>query len=122
MVPQLVFADSVCSLNGEVIPCDAFWNDIGSRIVPFVIGFGFLGLLATIFWLVMIIHAIGSPIENKLVWLIILFLTGFLGAIVYYVIIKRPMNKAKINDFGPVAPPGHNTPNTPPPPQPPVFK
>lgn len=42
-----------------------------------------------VFWIMMIIHAATYPVENKTVWIIVLILTGFLGAIAYYFVIKR---------------------------------
>ncbi|MEK7585128.1 MAG: PLDc N-terminal domain-containing protein [Patescibacteria group bacterium] len=48
-----------------------------------------IGIIAFIFWLMMLIHAIKHPIEYKPVWILVLLLTGLLGAIIYYFAVKR---------------------------------
>jgi drug/metabolite transporter (DMT)-like permease len=83
---------AVCKVNGQVVPCEQFWG-----VFKWVLGAG-LGLgagmflifiLASIFWLWMLIHAIKSPIEHKPVWFLVLLLTGFIGAVIYYFAVKR---------------------------------
>ncbi len=48
----------------------------------------------TIFWILMLVHAATKEVENKALWLIIIVFLGFIGAIVYYFAIKRPMDEA----------------------------
>ncbi len=83
---------AVCKINGEVVPCDQLWEGfkwfaglgLGAMAVLFIIG-----ILAFIFWLMMLIHAIKQPIEHKPLWIIILLFFGFIGAVVYYFAVKR---------------------------------
>jgi magnesium-transporting ATPase (P-type) len=83
---------ATCSLNGRDIPCDQLGEGFGKAIG---LGFGALALFfvltiaASIFWIMMIIHAASKPIENRPMWIVILVLTGLLGAIVYYFVVKR---------------------------------
>jgi len=51
--------------------------------------FFLLGFAAMIFWLVMLIHAAHKPIENRVMWLILLVLIGPIGALIYYFAVKR---------------------------------
>lgn len=48
-----------------------------------------LFLAAFIFWIVMLIHAIKHEIEGKAIWILILLLFYFVGALVYYFAVKR---------------------------------
>lgn len=69
----------------------AFWltgGFIGLMVVATIVF-----LVATVFWLWMIVEAITKPIENKAIWILVLLATGVLGAIVYYFAVKRPMDQ-----------------------------
>lgn len=53
---------------------------------------GGLGLLATIFWIWMLIHAItnrGLDSIEKLLWFLVIFFLHFLGALIYF-FVGRP--------------------------------
>lgn len=87
-ISQIASAASECRLNGEVVDC--------SEISGFLwAGFGFLGvilvigLIMGIFWLWMLIHAISHNIENKAIWILIILVTGPIGALIYYIAIKK---------------------------------
>ncbi|KKU13546.1 MAG: hypothetical protein UX17_C0014G0007 [Parcubacteria group bacterium GW2011_GWC2_45_7] len=92
---QLVLAQSRCVLNGQEVPCEELaesakgmigWG-IGLLAVIFVVG-----IAATIFWLLMIVHAASHPIENRAMWIILMVLTGVVGALIYYFVVKRKFN------------------------------
>lgn len=99
MLPLIVLANrgrEVCELNGRDVPCDQIYRAakpfIGIGIGIFVF-FAFVGLLLTIFWVWMLIHAATKNIENKALWIILLIIFGHLAAIVYYFVVKRPFDK-----------------------------
>src|SRR3989344_19181 len=46
-------------------------------------------LAGLVFWIVMLVHAISHDIKDKALWIILLLLTGWLGAIIYYFVVKR---------------------------------
>lgn len=48
-----------------------------------------LMLAGIVFCIVMIVHAARHDIKNKAIWIIMMVVTGWLGAIVYYFVIKR---------------------------------
>ncbi len=54
-------------------------------------GFGILGLLATIFWIWMIIdcatHERNST--DKIIWILIIIFTHFIGALIYFFVRKQ---------------------------------
>ena len=54
-------------------------------------GFGILGLLATIFWIWMIIDCATHErnASDKIIWIIIIIFTHFLGALIYFFVRKR---------------------------------
>jgi len=71
-------------------------EEIGKMVGTFLgLAFGafailaIIGILCTVFWILMIIHAASKPIENKALWIIILVFTGVIGAIIYYFVVKR---------------------------------
>ena len=78
-------AYAVCTLNGEVVPCDQMpkWP-----FVMMLVFFVFMMLLLA-FWVWMLVDIIKNEKENMALWLIILFLGSFLGAIIYYFVRKR---------------------------------
>lgn len=87
---------ATCTVNGNIVPCEEF-GKIGALVFAFGFGFFFLifalGIAAFIFWVMMLIHAASNEIPEKIVWIIILVFTGFLGAIIYYFVVKRKFNK-----------------------------
>lgn len=48
-----------------------------------------------IFWLWMLIDCLKREFEDKLVWVLVLILTGFLGAILYYFLVKSKTKEKK---------------------------
>ena len=57
-----------------------------------IIGIG-LGILALIFWIFMIVDVAKRKFKkenDKIMWVLIIVLTGIVGAAIYYFMIKRP--------------------------------
>ncbi|MEK7583394.1 MAG: PLD nuclease N-terminal domain-containing protein [Patescibacteria group bacterium] len=57
-----------------------------------IVGWGIIVVImlaGLVFWIVMLVHAIRHDIKDKALWIIIMILTGWLGAIVYYFVVKR---------------------------------
>ncbi len=55
----------------------------------------FLGVLATLFWIWMLVDCIRARFkqkEHKIAWILVIIFTHFLGAIIYFFLIK---NKGK---------------------------
>jgi len=46
-------------------------------------------LLASIFWMWMLIDCLKRDFKDKTVWIILMILTHFLGASLYYFIVKK---------------------------------
>src|SRR4030067_1889532 len=98
MLPLAALAEGLCRVNGKEIPCE----DVYKVAKPFIglgIGlfafFAVIGLLLTIFWIWMIVHAATKNIENKVLWIILLIIFGILAAIIYYFAVKRPFDKSQ---------------------------
>lgn len=88
LIAQSAFAQ--CTLNGEIIPCDQMpkWP-----FVMMLLFFVFMMLLLA-FWVWMLVDAIKNEKDNDLlIWILIIILLSFLGAILYYFIRKRKRNK-----------------------------
>lgn len=78
--------------NGiEVSDKAAMW--MGGGFLAILALAAIVGLLCTIFWIWMLIHSITKPIENKAIWILVLLITGIIGAIVYYFAVKRPFDQ-----------------------------
>ena len=43
-----------------------------------------------ILWVFMLVHVAQHDVKDKTAWIIILALTNFIGAIIYYFVVKRP--------------------------------
>ena len=99
---------AVCKVNGQVVPCDQLWSSfkwlagagIGLVAVLFLVG-----ILAFVFWLLMVIDAIKRDIEHKPIWILVLLLTGLIGAIIYYFAVKRKARIGTLPAMSPTPPP-----------------
>ncbi len=86
-----------CTVNGQPVPCDKIFGTAGTFLgigFALLVLFAVIGVLAFIFWLIMLIHAISKPIHDKALWIIILLLFNLIGAIVYYFAVKRHFSMA----------------------------
>lgn len=92
---KVAFARSRCVFNHREIDC----AELGNQLKDFLgVGIGILiaitifGIWATIFWIMMIIHAANHNIENKVIWIFLMAVTGIFGAVIYYFAVKRKLN------------------------------
>lgn len=87
------FAQAVCKINGEVVPCESlpklFW------MIPVVLLI--LSIIGFVFWLIMLIDAIKNEKEDKFMWVVMIIFLNILGAILYYFIAKRKRDKSGQN-------------------------
>jgi hypothetical protein len=52
-----------------------------------------ISIVFIIFWIFMLINAIKRDFKNsneKIIWILVIILTGIIGAIIYYFVVKRP--------------------------------
>ena len=97
---QAALAQSPCYLNGRMVPCEQLANATKGFLGYGLAMFGIvlvLGLLSTIFWIMMIVHVATKPVENKAMWIILMVLTGVLGSIIYYFAVKRPFDQQALS-------------------------
>jgi len=83
---------STCIVNGKEVDCAVMADDIWiffGNILQYGLILGVIGLLSTIFYIWMLVHAISKPIPNKVVWILVIFFLSPIGMIVYYFAIKR---------------------------------
>lgn len=104
-------AQSNCVVNGRQVPCDQVFDQAG-RALGWAFGamaiFFVVGVLAFIFWLWMLIHVAIHKIENQVVWVLIIVFTGIIGAIIYYFVVKKELDKQEKST--PVSTPPTSTP------------
>lgn len=92
-------AKEVCVINGNIMPC----SEVVEKAAP-LIGLSIVGVLAIavlmislfVFWVMMLVHAIKKPIENKPLWILVILLGQLIGAVVYYFAVKRVPQKKEI--------------------------
>lgn len=97
---SLAAAYSNCTINGRSVPCNQFLDFAGGFIASFV-GFFLLLLLAgLIFWIWMLVDAVKRDFEHKPLWILIILLTGVIGAIVYLFAVKRKYKNASTTVSG----------------------
>lgn len=89
---QVAFAAAKCTVNGQEVDCAELGNQVkgflGWGIGIFIL-FAALGIWATVFWIMMIVHAVKHNVENKAMWIILMVFTGIVGALIYYFVVKR---------------------------------
>jgi len=101
---KVALAAAKCVVNGQEVDC----VELGNKIKGFL-GWGIggffviivLGIWATVFWIMMIIHVAKHDVENKAMWMILMVFTGIVGALIYYFVVKRKFN----NQFSSPIPP-----------------
>lgn len=103
-----------CEVNGQSVPCE----EIVQKVSMFAkMGLGILvvllviGTLATVLWVMMLVHAAKHPIEHKAIWILALLFLNIPAVIAYYFAIKRPLDAAQKVVSSSSVPP---TPPTPP--------
>lgn len=99
-----IASQSTCIVNGKEVDCAEMADNIATwfrSIVKYGVIFGLIWLLATIFYIWMLVHAISKPIPNKIVWILVIFFLSPIWAIVYYFAIKRNFNEWVTNTTTP---------------------
>ena len=94
-----VAAQGKCTVNGREVPCEEAWQTVKTAAgvgIGIFLAIVIVLILAAIFWVIMLVHAIRNPIKSKAVWVLILLLTGIIGAVVYYFAVKRKFNKSVV--------------------------
>ncbi len=56
-------------------------------LFPFFVAL--LVICVVVFWIKMLIHAATKPIDNKIVWVIIICLAQIVGVLIYYFVVYR---------------------------------
>ncbi len=70
---------------------------IGSMELLLILPFVILGILGFVFWLWMLVDCLKRPDDRfaiggnyaKLIWVLVIVFVGFIGALIYYFLIKR---------------------------------
>ena len=103
--------EATCRLNGQEVPCDKMlektghflgWG-LGVVLLIWLLFVGF-GVFCFVFWILMLIHAASKPINDKVVWVLVIALTGIIGAIIYYFVVKREFDRQHPSTPAPTAP------------------
>ncbi len=78
-----VFAQ--CTINGEEVPCD----EALPTFLGIMAALGIILFICFAFWIWMLIDCLRRDFNDKVIWIVILLLTGILGAVLYYFLVKR---------------------------------
>ena len=100
----IVFSQSKCVVNGEEVPCAEITGALGSASAGIFTGIGvvfiivwllflFVGLVIFGLWVWMLIDCAKREFDEKLMWIIIIIFAGWIGAILYYFLVKRKLDK-----------------------------
>ena len=113
LMHTVALAQATCTVtvNGQEVPCaqaGASAGGIFALSMGFMLVFFAIGIASFVFWIMMIVHAASNPIENKAMWIVLMALTGIIGAIVYYFAVKRNFNRQPPAQFP--QPPQSNAP------------
>lgn len=115
-VNKIALAASTCTINNQEVPCESVLNQASGLFgwgLGLIIIFFVFGIWATVFWVMMIIHAAKNNIEDKGMWIILLVFTGIIGAIIYYFVVKQKFDKQSMSSSStlnqPPTPPTHPT-------------
>ncbi len=98
---KVALAEEICNVNGEVVPCSELSKRFNSFIPNWFIVLLSISLIlfyvfCFVFWILMLIHAAKHDIDNKAMWIIIIAITGIIGAVIYYFVVKRKFDKKLI--------------------------
>lgn len=96
-------ASAQCYLNDQEVPCEQLKGAFG-WIAGIGLLFGLIVLVTTLFWLWMLVHAATKPIENKVVWIILMVVFGPLVSLIYYFMVKRKFSEPSAPQVPPVGP------------------
>jgi H+/Cl- antiporter ClcA len=92
VVVSSAYAAATCTVNGRDVPCDQFWDDygwlFGAMGIFWVIAMVF-ALIGTIFWVWMLVDCANRSFKQKTKWIVIIAVLNIIGAVAYYLIIKR---------------------------------
>lgn len=86
-------SEGVCEINGEIVPCDEFFERAGPFFIIFTTISIIVGLVAFAFWLWMLIDAVSNQEEDKVIWILVILFVNTLGAIIYYFAARGPRIK-----------------------------
>ena len=88
-----------CTVNGRTTDCSSVKNTfLGVFVVLMVMFFAFIAVIAIfsfVVWIIMLVHAITNPIDDKALWIVLMIIVGSLVSFVYYFAVKRPFDKQK---------------------------
>ncbi len=82
-------AMAACTVNGEDVPCDQFFNQYGPLFIGIMVLCVLVAIVASGFWIWMLIDCIKRDFSDKTMWILLLVFTGGLGAILYYFLVKN---------------------------------
>jgi len=55
-----------------------------------------IGIFLLSLWVSMVFHLINhKEVKNRTLWVILLFITGVIGGVIYYFVVKRKLDKNK---------------------------
>ena len=94
----VALAQGKCYVGGKEVPCQEALQTLQQYAglgLGMVIAFFVVAIATTVFWIMMLVHAITKPIQNKTLWVILLIIFGIVAAIIYYFVVKRKFSQVQ---------------------------
>ena len=76
LLPFTTFAEATCTSNGQVVPCSGWMAVFGIGVFGLMALIIIVGILATIFWIWMLIDCLSHHQENQALWAVVIIFTG----------------------------------------------
>jgi predicted neutral ceramidase superfamily lipid hydrolase len=93
---HVALAAATCTSNGHEVPCADMKFALIWSIGVVLLFLAFL-IWATVFWILMLVHAVKHDAERKaLMWIILMVFTGIVGSLIYYFVVKRKFNAIRV--------------------------
>jgi amino acid transporter len=92
LAPLAAFAQATCKVNGTEVPCEALgqtFQTLNVLAIAVPIIFVLVALFAFVFWIWMIVDAAKREFPDKAIWILVIVLTHFVGALIYYFAVKK---------------------------------
>lgn len=87
-------SEATCTVNGSPVDC----AEAGATLGGVMIVLSIFGLVSFVFTLWMFIHVLTHDSKNKVLWALIIFFTGLLGALVYFFTERKKVNNPSANE------------------------
>ena len=80
---------------GEIVMLQILFGFVTIFLIIWVL-IAAVAIVLSVFWIMMLIDCAKREFKDKVVWILIILFAGFIGAILYYYIIKKSKEKKSV--------------------------